>query len=224
MRIVPSLADFATGVDREIGSQYDTIKYVADNLDAILSAEENAVALVNQMSITGVFDAAPGIAPSTPYQGSAVYRITGDGTINGLDYVVNDHIYYDSSLNLGATSWFKIGSNSSPNLTDGEDFDTKETEGRYRNTFSTAANGPVQVSGILVVEVVGSQIEYIKNQKYICDNGITYNRGKVGGVWETIWRVEVTAMPGLTRIHRLTQSEYNAISSPTDETLYIVVG
>ncbi len=42
MRRVPSLADFDTGVDREVGSNFDTIKIVADNIDAILSVLANA--------------------------------------------------------------------------------------------------------------------------------------------------------------------------------------
>ena len=90
----PSLKDVPTGIDREIGSKYDNVKKVADNLKII---EEIALGLSTSLKYLG----ASSTPPTERLEGSSLED--GDyyfDTTNGSESLV----YYDISDN----SWFSI--------------------------------------------------------------------------------------------------------------------
>jgi len=83
MRKVPSLADVNTGIDREIGSKYDDVKYVADNMDSILELLSNYNYALKYLGA--------GVAPPTERQDGTPIE---DGDYY-LDTVKNFLVYYD---------------------------------------------------------------------------------------------------------------------------------
>ena len=92
MRRVPALSDDDTGIDREIGSHFDTIKIVADNIDAILEVSANSEYTLKYLG-------ASESSPSERQDGSPIK----DGDYF-FDTVKNLLVYYDLTEDL----WYDI--------------------------------------------------------------------------------------------------------------------
>lgn len=82
----------------------DAYQYKLDAELAKAAAEQASNITVAGIFMSGEWSAVSGNAPPVPAEGAVFYKISAPGTINGIEYAINDNIVYDP-IN---TVWFKI--------------------------------------------------------------------------------------------------------------------
>ncbi len=100
MRRVPSLADFDTGVDREVGSNFDTIKIVADNIDKVITVGEGLE--YSYMYLGGSTTPPTVRLDGSPLQDGDYYTNTLEDTLNYYDLAEDKYIELDPEALLEA--------------------------------------------------------------------------------------------------------------------------